>query len=382
MDTVRDSARIKEGLSVMFESIARISSSITIGLALLALGPGTRAESTHLEEDGTIHVQDFDLPESSYLSAETRAGLARQHVLWAAASKSSCASMESAAAENMAEIRKCQAVEFYQTAAYKEIEDRYPVAISTREIAGVYTEVFTPSEGVAPKNTRRVLINLHGGGFLEGARTISRVESIPIAVTTKTTVVSVDYRQAPEYHFPAASQDVAAVYRELLKTYRHQNIGIFGCSAGGLLVAQTVAWLRHEHLPLPGGVGMFCMGASYTGSGDSYFIARAIEGSSKAEFAKYFAYFEGANLKDPLVFPVLSNEVMAAFPPALLITGTRDHALSSVAYTHGRLSQLGVKADLHVFEGMGHAFFYNPDLPESREMYALVGKFFDTQLGR
>lgn len=42
-------------------------------------------------------------------------------------------------------------------------------------------------------------------------------------------------------------------------------------------------------------------------------------------------------------------------------------------YTHSRLAQLGVKSDLYVFEGMEHAFFYNPDLAESREVYVLVG---------
>jgi epsilon-lactone hydrolase len=362
------------GITVLFASLA-------FGLATLALGPRVVAESPRVEQDGTIHVQGFDLPESSYVSEETRAALARQHVLWAEASKSSCAPMEGAAPESMAEIRKCQAAEFYQTSVYKNVRHRYPVTITPREIGGVYTEVFAPAAGVAPRNKRRVLINLHGGGFLEGSRSISHIESIPIAALVKVKVISVDYRQAPEYRFPAASQDVAAVYRELLKTYPHQDIGIFGCSAGGLLTAQTVAWLRKEGLPLPGAVGMFCMGASYTGKGDSSILARAIEGSSEAEFTKYFAYFEGANPNDPLVYPVLSDEVMAAFPPALLITGTRDHALSSVVYTHARLSRLGVEADLHVFEGMGHAFFYNPELPESREMYTLVGKFFDTHLG-
>jgi epsilon-lactone hydrolase len=350
--------------------------------AILAVTPIAVAESPRVEGNGTVHVQGFDLPESSYLSDETRAGLARQHALWATASRSACMPMEGAARETMLEIRKCQAAEFYKTAVYKQIKDRYPVTISAREIGGVYTEVFTPSEEAATKNKGRVLINLHGGGFLEGARSISHVESIPIAAVAKIKVISVDYRQAPEYHFPAASQDVAAVYRELLKTYPHQNIGVFGCSAGGLLAAETVAWLRNEHLPLPGAVGMFCMGASYTGKGDSYIIGRAIEGSPEAEFAKYFAYFEGTNSMDPLVFPVVSDEVMAAFPPALLVTGTRDHALSSVVYTHARLCELGVKADLHVFEGMGHAFFYNPELPESREMYTLAGKFFDTHLGK
>jgi alpha/beta hydrolase fold len=62
-----------------------------------------------------------------------------------------------------------------------------------------------------------VLINLHGGGFLEGSRSVSHMESIPITAVAKIKVISVDYRQAPEYRFPAATQDVVAVYRQLLK---------------------------------------------------------------------------------------------------------------------------------------------------------------------
>jgi monoterpene epsilon-lactone hydrolase len=123
------------------------------------------------------------------------------------------------------------------------------------------------------------------------------------------------------------------------------------------------------------------MGATYTGKGDSSFISRAIEGAPADEFARYFAYFEGTNPADPLVFPGLSQKLLQTFPPSLLITGTRDHALSSVIYTHSRLSRLGVETDLHVFEGMGHAFFYDPALPESREVYSLVSKFFDVHLG-
>jgi monoterpene epsilon-lactone hydrolase len=71
----------------------------------------------------------------------------------------------------------------------------------------------------------------------------------PIASIGKIKVISVDYRQAPEYAFPSASEDVATVYRELLKTYKPTNIGIYGCSAGGLLTAETIAWFQKEKLP-------------------------------------------------------------------------------------------------------------------------------------
>ena len=336
---------------------------------------------TSQENGDSTHVQAFDLPQSVFLSEETRSVLRQHHALWAAAFNDSCGSLQGANLARLAEIRECQAAAFYTSEIYRQVRDRYPVSITSQRIGGVYSEIFTPSRGIGRKNQKRVLINLHGGGFLEGSRTVSHLESIPIAGVAHIKVVSIDYRQAPEARFPAASEDVAAVYRELLKSYAPKNIGIYGCSAGGLLTAQTIAWLQKEHLPLPGAVGMFCMGATYTGKGDSSFIARAIEGAAADEFAKYFTYFEGTKPDDPLVYPVLSRTVLQAFPPSLLVTSTRDHAMSGVVYTHSRLSQLGVETELHVFEGLGHAFFYDPALPESREVYSLVSKFFGAHLG-
>jgi acetyl esterase/lipase len=198
----------------------------------------------------------------------------------------------------------------------------------------------------------------------------------------KVKVISIDYRQAPEYAFPAASEDVAAVYRQLLKTYKPKNIGIYGCSAGGLLTAQSIAWFQKEGLPLPGAVGMFCEGADYWTDGDFGYIGPALAGTASLGAARENPYFKDTNLSDPLAFPARSPQVMAKFPPSLLVTGTRDFALSSVVHTHALLVAQGVAADLHVWEGLGHAFFFDPDLPESQEVYAIAIKFFDTYLGR
>lgn len=73
---------------------------------------------------------------------------------------------------------------------------------------------------------------------------------------------------------------------------------------------------------------------------------------------------------------------MTKFPPTLLITSTRDPAMSAVVYTHTQLVKLGVDAELHVWEGLLHGFFVtNPELPESREVWAVINKFFDERLG-
>jgi monoterpene epsilon-lactone hydrolase len=87
-------------------------------------------------------------------------------------------------------------------------------------------------------------------------------------------------------------------------------------------------------------------------------------------------------LNDPLAAPATSPEVLAKFPPTLVVSGTRAFELSSAVHTHAQLVKQGVDADLHVWEGMFHGFFYNVDVPESRDCYDVIVKFFDRQLGR
>ena len=83
-----------------------------------------------------------------------------------------------------------------------------------------------------------------------------------------------------------------------------------------------------------------------------------------------------------MVAPGDHDAVLRAFPPTLLISGTRDFALGGVLASHNRLVQLGVEADLHVWEGLGHATFaFNPRLPESDEVHRVIVRFFDEHLG-
>lgn len=261
-----------------------------------------------------------------------------------------------------------------------EARELYPVREQPMEIDGVYTEVFEPRDGVPEANARRVLINLHGGAFMFGARTQGRLESIPVAHVAGMKVVSIDYRQGPEHRFPAASEDVAAVYRHLLEEHTPQQIGIFGCSAGGMLTAQSVAWFDHQGLPQPGAVGIFCAGAGGMGYGDSAVITEAF--GTNFGGGQTMDYFEGADWEDPLVSPLQTPDLMARFPPTLIITSTRDLAMSSGLATHQLLVQQGVPSELHVYEGLVHYWFADTGLPESRHAFQVMADFFERHLSR
>ncbi|MFZ1098144.1 MAG: alpha/beta hydrolase [Steroidobacteraceae bacterium] len=262
----------------------------------------------------------------------------------------------------------------------------WPVNIEPRVIGGVRTRIITPRSGIAPENRGRVLINLHGGGFIWGEGNGALTESIPIAGVGRITVITVAYREGPEYHFPAASEDVAAVYRELLKDHRAEDIGIYGCSAGGILAAEAVAWFAKEQIPMPGAIGTFCGSIARLG-GDSAHVApplvgeRVSPGVDSSSTRENGPYFQGASATDPLVLPINSPELLAHFPPTLLIAGSRDFTVSSLFASQAALAAAGVDAELHVWDGMWHAFLMDPDLPESRQVYQVVVRFFARHLG-
>jgi epsilon-lactone hydrolase len=271
--------------------------------------------------------------------------------------------------------------------------EMFPVERRDVTIGGVHAYEYLPKEGIAPRNRERVLINLHGGGFMGCWPACAELESIPVAALARIRVLSLDYRQGPEHKFPAASEDVAAAYRELLKRYKPRDIGIYGCSAGGMLTGMAVAWFQQHSLPAPGAVGILCAGMTLapTGfGGDAAYTTAAIGEarrpppvpSADAAGKTPLPYFAGVSLDNPLAAPATSPEVLAKFPPTLIVSGTRAFELSSAVYTHSQLVKQGVDADLHVWEGMFHGFFYNVDVPESRDCYDVIVKFFERQLGR
>lgn len=349
-------------------------SLLLLAAADYACAGNTPVQPLAVEEDGTIHVPAFDLPVSTYFTPQ------EQSLLRLRSKPGPCPAPEHPY-ENLPAIRECTERAFIPYVA--KIRSKYNVRSEAQTINGVATEVFTPSEGVLRENRSRVLMNLHGGGFLLGAKYGARPESIPIAAVAKIKVVGVDYRLAPEHKFPSAVEDAIAVYRGLLARYSANSIGVYGCSAGALLTAEMVARLQKEKLPLPGAVGLFCGGAAPWTGGDSAHFGSALAGVSLASSAlDKHPYFEDADLDDPLVFPAKSTPVIAGFPPTLLISSTRDLLLSSTVHTHSLLIGQGIEAELHVWEGLGHgSVLYDIDLPQSEQAYRVIARFFISHLG-
>ena len=330
-----------------------------------------------IASDGTIRLDGVEIPLSSFTSAEGRAYL--RHLILDKPFGTPLPDIDAERARQDAIMGEFLA----------PMLERYAVEISEQRIGGVVTDVIVPAEGVAPENAGRVLINLHGGGFVTGGRSASLVESVPMAALMRIKVVSVDYRMAPEFTFPAASEDVASVYRELLKTYDPSRIGIYGCSAGGLLTAQSIAWFAAHDLPLPAAAGVLCASLSGYFGGESTVLAGPLTGSlprleegsgpPPGDSAPN-GYLDAVANDDPLVYPLASADLVAQFPPTLFITGTRSFEFSSALNSHNRMAEAGASSRFHAWEGMFHGFIYNSELPEARAAYDIMTDFFRTHL--
>ena len=281
--------------------------------------------------------------------------------------------------QSLAERRK--ATDVWQSAAGEAFRKLYPVDLQESSIAGVPVRILTP-RSIPAAHRQRVLIDLHGGGFNSDSGSLT--ESVPVAYLSKTKVVAVLYRLAPEHPFPAAVDDAVAVYRELLKTHRPQDLGIFGTSAGAILTGEVAVRLGQLHLPLPAALGIFSGMGDFSRNGDSRSLygLRGLSGHlsiPKPPMAGKNEYAAGTDLTDPALSPVFAN--LRGLPPTLFLTSGRDALLSGTADLHRAFLRAGVDARLVVFDGLPHAFWNDDRLPETREADTLMADFFMAHLG-
>jgi epsilon-lactone hydrolase len=258
------------------------------------------------------------------------------------------------------------------------------VSVEQTRIAGVNAYLVTPKT-VAPNNANRVLMHIHGGGYVFSPGEAGLPESILLAAFGGYKVVSVDYRMPPDFPYPAAMDDAIAVWKDLVKSHDPKKMAVFGTSTGGAMTLALVLRAKNEHLPLPAAIAPGTPWSDIARIGDSYESNEWIDNVlvtwdgwlGKAALL----YAAGRDLKDPQISPIYGD--MTGFPPTILTTGTRDLFLSNTVRTHRKLRRAGVVADLNVYEGLSHAqYLFNPDAPETREAFTDIARFFDRFLGK
>ncbi len=269
--------------------------------------------------------------------------------------------------------------------SFVRFKESFPVDIEHVVIGGVKAQIVTPKT-VSPQNADRVLIHLRGGGYVFNAGEGGLGEAVLMAHHGKFKVISVDYRMAPEFPFPAALEDSVSVYREVIKAVKPRRVGIFGTSAGGGLTAAAVLKLQELNIPLPAVVGLGTPWADLSKTSDSLFTNEFIDdvlvGYDGLLGACARVYAGDHDLKHKLISPVYA-EYTREFPPAIFTTGSRDLFLSDTVRLERKLRLAGVTTLIQIFEGMSHAqYIIASNSPESKEAFEVIAEFFQKHLER
>ena len=344
-----------------------------IRLAVLALAAALMAAPA-LAEDGVRHLPAHDVPVPSTVSPAMAALIrAPLQPTWNEHPKNAQewkALIDTRAAAVLATLPALRA--------------RLGVKVEPTTIAGVKAFLVTP-DTIAEANRDRLLVHVHGGGYVFFPGESGTREAILMAVYGLVKVISIDYRMPPDAPYPAAMDDAMAVWREVVKTHDPNKLAIFGTSTGGGMTLAMVLRAKTEGLPLPAATAPGTPWSDMTKTGDTFFTNEKVDNILVSndgwlgDAAKLYA--NGHDLKDPQLSPVYGD--LSGFPPTILTSGTRDLFLSNTVRVHRKLRQAGVVADLHVFEGQSHAQYAgDPDAPETKEHFGELTAFFDKYLAK
>jgi monoterpene epsilon-lactone hydrolase len=253
--------------------------------------------------------------------------------------------------------------------------------VQSARIDGVPVFVVTPAD-MPPSNRNRLLLHVHGGGYVLYPGEAGAGEAMLMAGYGRFRVVSVDYRMAPDFPFPAALDDAMAVWRALLREHDSRKMAIFGSSAGGGLTMTMILKAKAEGLPLPAAIAPGTPWVDLTGAGDSImtnaYVDNVLVAGSGWVGAAAALYAGAHDRRDPLLSPIFGD--FSGFPPAILTSGTRDLFLSNTIRAHRKLRGAGVEASLQVFEGQSHAQFLDLFVPETEEAFGEIALFLARHL--
>lgn len=264
------------------------------------------------------------------------------------------------------------------------LKEKMGVSVEPKVIGGVKAFIVTPKV-MPPRNRNRLLVHVHGGGYVFGPGEAALPEAILLAGFGGFKVISVDYRMPPDHPYPAAMDDAMAVWKEAVKMAKPRNMAIFGTSTGGAMTLAMVLRAKAEKLPLPGAIAPGTPWSDIDKIGDTYSTNEWVDNvlvtwdGWLGRAARLYA--NGRDLKDPQLSPIYGD--FAGFPPTILTSGTRDLFLSNTVRTHRKLRRAGATADLNVYEGQSHAQYgFDANAPETKEAFTDIANFFDRHLGR
>lgn len=227
----------------------------------------------------------------------------------------------------------------------------------------------------------KVILQLHGGGYVGGMRNAYRMfAGLYNEVSHGMSVLTPDYRVAPEEPYPAALLDAYDAYEWLLEQgWFSEQIILAGDSAGGGLALALCHYLKDKGRQLPCGIVAMSPWTDLTASGESYetnYEKDPLFGKTRDSMIYNKDYIGEHDPMNAYISPLFGD--FRGFPPMLLQVGSYEMLLSDSVNVAAKAREQGVKVRLSVYEGMFHVFQMAAKLmPESKRAWIEIGRFMD-----
>ncbi|MFX0029049.1 MAG: alpha/beta hydrolase [Candidatus Hermodarchaeota archaeon] len=242
------------------------------------------------------------------------------------------------------------------------------------DIAGIPAEWISVPDSI----NDRVLLYFHGGGYVAGSIKSHREYCVNLARASKTKVLLIDYRRAPEHRFPAAVEDATKVYDWLITSggIKPKNIIIAGESAGGGLTIATLLKLRDDNKELPAAGIPLSPYLDLAVTGESVKTKADVDPISTEAMLKFCAeqYLGEGDKKNPLASPLYAD--LKNLPPLYIQVGTAELLLDDAVRFADSAKAAGVDVKLELWDDMIHMFqMFATMIPEGRDAITKIGEF-------
>ncbi len=260
------------------------------------------------------------------------------------------------------ELEPAQARTFFDAMQFPSPEIALP-SVEIRTIPGpageIPVRIYRPSTAA----TLPALVYFHGGGWVIGSLDSHDPSCRNLAKEVGCSVVSVDYRLAPEHRYPAAPEDCYAATRFVAENAAQlgidaKRIAIGGDSAGGNLAAVVALMARDRRGPslrfqllLYPVTGADFTRASYRENAEGYLLT--------LKMMEWFwnHYVPDASARRGAYCAPLHAKDLAGLPPALVQTAEFDPLRDEGEAYAKRLKQAGVATTLTRYDGLIHGYF-------------------------
>jgi epsilon-lactone hydrolase len=252
------------------------------------------------------------------------------------------------------------------------------VTVTAAALGGVPTAEIA-IDGIEP---RHVVLYFHGGVYVIGDAFLAADLASQVGRRTRAKVISVDYRLAPEYPYPAAVDDALAAYEDLLSNgTAPSDIAFAGESAGGGLAIATLVNAREHGLPLPAAAFVMSPYADLTLSGTTMETKREADPLLSRELLqpRVTDYMSGQDAARGLVSPIFAD--LSGLPPLIIQAGTHEVLLDDAVRLARQAAIADVKVTLDITPGVPHVFqAYHPILDEAAAALDRAGQLLSAHL--